>query len=582
MSERGHLGRLLTVAVALVLVWAGLAARLIYLHVGENAHLRDRVDNIHKRTQQILVGRGRILDRKEKILALDREKKHVVADPKLIIESGHSGFIMHQLARLLELNPAIIRSRIIERPERHHEYLAKFIDADFAASIKSMGMRGVFFEDASARSYPGDILAGHVIGFSNLEGVGASGVELRYDRYLRGVPGMRQIEIDGRSKEMYLRRGLDIQPQHGSDVVLTIDQHLQHFVEHALDKAMVEHQAKGAWAIVQHVRTGEILAMASRPALNPNSFRSANDEEKLNRAIGYTYEPGSTFKVAVFAAAFNEGLIDPNEMIDCENGTWMHQGRPLRDFHPYGILTIADALKKSSNIAAAKVALELGDQRLYQYLRDFGIGQSTGIELPGDESGILYAPNRWTKLSISRIAMGHEVASTALHLVNILSAMGNSGFLMKPRIVSRIVNTDGDIVYASKEEVLSRPIRGDTATLMCRLLSRITDDGGTGARARVEGYTVAGKTGTAEKVLPGGGYSKDENIASFMGLIPAEQPELSIIVVVDAPQPEHTGGKVAAPVYREIAEQAVKYLDIAPVSQAQMDEFKNLYVERIL
>jgi cell division protein FtsI (penicillin-binding protein 3) len=579
MTEWRHLSRLLIVAVLLVFVWAGLAARLFYLHVGENQHLRSRVENLRKRTQEILVGRGRILDRNQKIMAIDLEMKHVVADPKVIVESGHSAFIMRQLARMLELEPAFIQSRIIERPERRHEQLKQFVDVDFADRIRSMGMTGVNFEDASARSYPRDALAGHVIGFSNLEGFGGAGIELRFDRYLRGVPGVRQIEIDGKRREVYLRRGVDIKPQAGADVVLTIDQHIQHFVDRALDKAMVEHSALGAWAIVQHVRTGEILAMSSRPLFNPNKYRTATDEEKLNRAIGYVYEPGSTFKVAVIAAALNEGLIDPDDMIDCENGSWFHNGRPLRDFHPYGMLTIADAFKKSSNIAAAKIALQMGDQKLYQYLRDFGVGSKTGLELPGEEAGILYSPKSWSKLSVSRIAMGHEVATTALHLVNMLSAIGNNGFLMKPRIVSRVVNTRGDVILETKEEVLSRPIRGDTAALMCRLLARITEKGGTGVRAAVDGFTVAGKTGTSEKVLPGGGYSKTENISSYMGLIPAEAPELAIIVVVDTPKPERTGGKVAAPVFSEIASQAVKYLDIAPVPPEDMEAFRNLYVE---
>jgi len=577
MTERRHRVRLIFLAAVVALVWTGLGIRLAYLHLGDNEHLRSRVQNMRQVEKEILVGRGRILDRNGNIMALDLALKHVFVDPKVIQEGGHSRFISRQLARLLELDPAVVASKV-NRPDRRFEYVKSFVQEDIALNIRELGMQGVHFEDVSARHYPRGSLSSHVLGFSNLEGVGSMGLEQRYDRYLRGVPGWRVTEVDGRRREVYDRRGVDIQPQEGSDVILTIDQNLQYFVEKALDRAMTEHNAKGAWAIVQHVRSGDILAMASRPTFDPNDFRSSKEDERLNRAIGYVYEPGSTFKVAVYAAALNEGLIHPDEIVDCENGRWIHHGRPLRDYHPYGRLTIADALKKSSNIAAAKVALKLGDDRLFNYLKQFGIGSRTGINLPGEEGGILNPRSRWTSLSISRIAMGHEVGVTGMQMVNILSCMGNNGFLMKPRIVRSVVNTKGETVQEIPEEVLGRPINAETASMMCRLLSRITETGGTGARASVDGYHVAGKTGTAQKPVRGG-YSDEENIASFMGLIPAEAPQLSIIVIVDEPQPEHTGGRVAAPVFKEIADQAIRYLDIPPVTEELATRFKAVYAD---
>jgi len=577
MSERRPFSRFLVVALVLVVVWSCLAARLVNLHLGDHPELREKIANTRKRTQEMLVGRGRILDRNQNIMALDLAMKHVIADPKVVLEGGHSRFVMQQLSRMLELDPAIVSAKI-NRPGRRYEYIKKYVHADLASEIGSIGMKGIFFDDASARNYPRGPLASHVLGFANLQGEGGAGIELRYDRHLRGVKGLRMIEVDRDQNEIFQLRGMEIPPQEGADVYLTIDQHIQHYTERALDRVMTEHNAKGAWAIVQHVRTGDILAMASRPAYDPNHFRHSKEDERLNRPIGYVYEPGSTFKVAVYAAAINEGLIDPDQMVDCENGVWMHNGKPLRDFHPYGRLTYADALKKSSNIAAAKVALMLGQDKLYAYLRDFGVGRQSGIGLPGEEGGILNPRSRWTSLSISRIAMGHEVAVTSLQLVGMLSAMGNEGFIMRPRLVTKVVNTKGVVIHQENEEVLSRPINGDTARLMRRLLARIAEAGGTGAKAQVPGFNVAGKTGTAEK--PGkGGYSADANIASFMGLIPAEDPQLSIIVVVDEPQPEHTGGRVAAPAFREIAEQAVRYLDIPPVAAEKAAEFKAMYAE---
>lgn len=577
MIEGRSFSRLLIAALVLVAVWVCLAARLINLHLGDHPELREKIANTRKRTQEMLVGRGRILDRKENIMALDLTMKHVIADPKVVLEDGHSGFVMHQLSRLLELDPAIVAAKI-NRPDRRFEYIKQYVHVDLASQINSMGMRGIFFNDAPARNYPRNMLASHVLGFSNLEGVGGAGVELRYDKYLKGVKGLRMIEVDGVRNEIYGLRGMEIPAQKGADVYLTIDQHIQFYTERALDRVMTEHHAKGAWAIVQHVRTGDILAMASRPSYDPNHFRHSKEDERLNRAIGYVYEPGSTFKVAVYAAAIQEGLITPDQIVDCENGVWMHNGKPLRDYHPYGRLTYADALKKSSNIAAAKVALALGEEKLFSYLKDFGVGRKTGIGLPGEEGGILNPRSRWTSISMSRIAMGHEVATTSLQLIGMLSAIGNDGFLMRPRLVTKVVNTKGVIVHQENEEVLSRPINGETARIMRRLLARIAEAGGTGAKAQVLGFNVAGKTGTAQKPIRGG-YSDDLNIASFMGLLPAEDPQLSIIVVVDEPQPERTGGRVAAPAFREIAEQAIRYLDIPPVSAEKAAEFKAMYAE---
>ncbi len=555
--------RIALVAAVTLAAWAGLGVRLAYLHLGENTHLRDRVENIRRIEKEILVGRGRIFDRNENLMAMDLSVKHVFVDPVRIQENGYGGFIANQLGRLLNLSPATIASKI-ERTGRRHEYVAKYIPEDKAREIDQLGFNGVHFEDVSARYYPRGSLMSHVLGFSNLEGVGSAGVELRYDRYLRGVPGLRITEVDGHRREVYLRRGVDIRPQEGADVHLTLDQHIQYFTERTLDKTMEEHNALGAWAIVQEIKTGRILAMASRPAFDPNEFRYSQPEERRNRTIAYTYEPGSTFKVAIIAAVLNEHLVNPGDLIDCENGMWLYNRRPLRDYHAYGKLTVADVLKKSSNIGTAKLAMMLGEERVYEYLRNFGFGTAADLELPGEEAGILHPTRNWSAISLSRIAMGHEVAVTALQMVNMLSAIGNNGFLMKPRIIDRIVNAEGEEIYRSEAEALSRPIRGETARLMCKMLTRVTEEGGTGRKAKIDGYTVGGKTGTAQKPKDGS-YSDSANIASFMGLVPAEDPQIAVIVVVDEPQPLHTGGAVAAPAFRDIAEQSLRYLDIPPV-----------------
>ena len=278
-----------------------------------------------------------------------------------------------------------------------------------------------------------------MLGYSNKEGVGSAGIEQRWDPYLKGRPGLRQSERDGNRREIYTRRSLEIDPQEGADIYLTLDQNIQYFTEKALDFAMTNFNPKAAWAIVEDVRTGAILAMASRPAYSPNEYNSTEADVRLNRAVGVNYEPGSVFKVGVVAAALNEGLVATNDLFDCENGMWYYAGRPLRDFHPYGTLDVTGILRKSSNIGAAKIAVMLGEARLHRYLTAFGLGKPTGIEVPGEEIGLLHPLSKWSKLSITRVAMGHEVAVTALQMLNVMCCIGNDGFLMKPHLVQKVV-----------------------------------------------------------------------------------------------------------------------------------------------
>lgn len=569
MTDGGYTGRLHLLTWVLVAALAALGVRLTLLHLGSNENLRSRIEQARKYEGRIPAGRGHILDCHGNILALDLAMKNVCANPRDILASGHLRFIGTQLARVLQVDPAMVFARL-NRPHRRFEYIKKRVPEEIAEQIRRMQMKGVHFEDITVRHYPQGALACHVIGFAVHEGTGGAGIEQQMDAYLRGQPGWRVGEKDGRQREIYSRRILDIAPQPGASLYLTLDQNLQYLVEKALDRAMQENEAKGAWAIVQRVRTGEILAMASRPAYDLNQFNLAEDDVKLNRTIGYVFEPGSTFKVAVIAAALNEGTVTPEDVFDCENGLWIFQGRPLRDYRPHGRLSVADILKKSSNIGAAKVALTLGEKRLEPYLRAFGFGRPTGIELPGEEAGILRDRAQWTPLSISRIAMGHEVCVTALQMLNMMCAIGNRGFLMRPALVRRVVDDQGRTIMQMTPEVLGRPIREETALLMQRLLCRVTEEGGTGTRARVEGYTVAGKTGTAQKAIAGG-YSDTANVASFMGFLPAEQPELGVIVVLDEPKHQRTGGAVAAPVFQKIASQAVRYLDIPPLPTQKIE-----------
>ena len=559
--------RVAVVAVALLAVWGILAARLGVLHLGANESLKDRVRRMRTVKEDILVGRGRILDRNERLLALDLPVQNVCVDPVVVLSNGQAKAVSAQLARVLRLPSDQVFDRV-NRPGRRYEPVARLVREEIAVEVERLRMPGVFFEPLTTRYYPQAQMGCHVLGFSNKEGVGSAGVEQRWDPLLKGRPGFRQSERDGNRREIYTRRSLEVAPQEGADIHLTIDQNIQYFTEKALDAAMTNFHPEAAWAIVEEVRTGAILAMASRPAYDLNDYNNTPADIRLNRAVGVIFEPGSVFKVGVVAAALNEGLISTNDVFDCENGMWFYAGRPLKDFHPYGLLDVTGILRKSSNIGAAKIAVMLGEERLHRYLSAYGLGRPTGLEVPGEEAGILSPWARWAKVDITRIAMGHSVAVTALQMLNILCCIGNDGFLMKSHLVRKVVDKNGVVLQETKPEALARPITERTAGLMRRMLTEVTREGGTGTRAAIPGYNVAGKTGTAEKIVDGH-YVKNANVSSFMGLLPAERPEIGIIVVLDNPQPLRTGGVTAGPVFAQIAAPVARYLDIRPVDAGE-------------
>lgn len=566
--------RFLLVVLVVLAALNGLIARLVYLHfrLGEGVDRNERVIESRRLETDLLVARGKIIDCRGNTLALDIVKKEVCADPTLILSNNCLGAVAGNVARMLNVSPADICERL-NHPGRRFVYLGGYgrtIEEEQAAKLERLKLPGLFMRDMMVRSYPRGSSMCHVLGYVNFdfERAGSAGIEQKWNKYLHGVHGLLISELDGRRHEIYDRRLFELKPRTGADVTLTLDHYVQYVVERALDNAVRENQATAVWAIVERVKTGEILAMASYPGYDPNNFRRVSPEWMRNRCISVVYEPGSTFKIAVVAAALNEKAVTSSQVFDCENGTWFYNKRPLRDFHPYGLLSVADIIKKSSNIGAAKVALQLGEKKIYQYLQAFGIGRQTGIDLPGEEAGLLHPLTAWTSLSVTRIAIGHEVAVTALQMLQVLCAIANDGVLMKPYVVGRVTAPDGQILFEQQPKVLGQPIRTETAKEMKRLLARVTEEGGTGFKARVEGYSVAGKTGTAQKAIPGG-YSDTLNMASFTGFIPVEDPQLAIIVVLDEPKGSvHTGGAVAGPVFREIAEQAVRYLDVIPSTTA--------------
>ncbi|MAW40169.1 MAG: hypothetical protein CMF27_04505 [Kiritimatiellaceae bacterium] len=575
--------------ILIVLLFGGIFFRLTLLHLRPESWITKPIEKSRALEFRPVGSRGKILDRNGEILAADVAAYHVVLDPKYISEHGDAFRVKEVLSSVLKLDRERVSAALVD-PNRRYVRLVKYVPArklEFFDRVfqgvayrpddeTSVVLKGVLLEEAPIRSYPKGSLMAHVLGFSNREGVGSAGIELRYNNYLKGKEGHRSSKKDGRGREVYSARELDIPPENGATVVLTLDQQIQYVTEKAIEKICFEYDAKGAWAIVQDVRTGEILSMASFPKFDPNRYGRAPKEWLRNQAISVNFEPGSTMKAGVVSKAIDKDLVTPKDRFDCENGSWAYGGRRLNDSHAEGILSVEDILKVSSNIGTAKIALMMGDQRLYEGLKEFQFGEQLGVGLPGEEAGIFHSTNYWSKISATRIGMGQGISATALQVLSMMSAIANDGFQMRPYLLKQVVSDRGEVLQESEPELLGQPISRSTALQMQRMLARVvSEEDGTGTKARVEGYSVGGKTGTAQKVKPreeGGGYYDKRFTSSFVGFIPVENPQLAIIVVADDPgvytesgrKISYYGGTVCGPAFRDIAEFSVRYLRISP------------------
>jgi cell division protein FtsI (penicillin-binding protein 3) len=554
---------ILFAAVSIRLGW-----RLAFLHLGPHDGEREQLERRMEVTRTLRAPRGRIMGRggEGAILALDRTVYNVCVDPDLVLTNDHLLVMSDLLAETFDV-PADALAVELNRPGVRYHVVKRRVDPAVVECLRAAAvtnrLRELIFEDQLLRHYPHGTFLAHVVGFSNRDSLGLAGIEQRHDKQLKGHPGEIRTKVDARRREIVTERAYQKAAVAGSDVELTVDFNIQHVVEQALSGVVEKYDALGGAIIVQDVTTGEILGMASRPGYDLNTYWEADTLMIRNRALSAVYEPGSTFKAVVFSAALAEGLVTPDTMFDCEGGAWFYARRILRDAHGYGMLSVADGLKKSSNIMAAKLALMLGDRRFHNYITSFGIGSRSGIDLPGEERGILKPAAKWPKIKATRVAIGQGVAVTPLQIVNLYSAIANGGSLMRPYIVRRVVSPTGELLHEGKPHVVRQVLPASTARLMCGLLQRVTEPGGTGRRARIPGYSVAGKTGTAQKPVRGG-YSETDYIASFVGFVPAQSPRIAVVVMVDRPRPDYYGGVVAGPVFKEVASKVVRYLNVAP------------------
>ena len=440
-------------------------------------------------------------------------------------------------------------------------WLKRRVSPREAARVKALSLSGIDSVETERRIYPQGSLAASLLGFADVDARGLEGVEHTYDQYLHGKAARILGERDGLQRTIFVDGSL--RRPDALQVRLTLDAKLQYLAERELGRAVQTSRARAGTVLILDPRTFAILALAQVPTFDPNTPGDSAPAARRNRAISDCYEPGSTLKALLVAAALDSEQVRLQDRIFCEYGGYRVGRHTIHDVHPYGDLSVSQILIKSSNIGAAKIGQRLGKERYYQYLQGFGFGQLTGIDLPGESAGILPALQNWSPIKLVTASFGQGVAVTPLQLASAYAVLANDGVLMRPYLVSEVLNVKGDVVYANSPTRLRQVIRPETAQQMLALLEHVVEPGGTGWRAQIEGFRVAGKTGTSQKVDPRGGYSAKGRIASFVGIVPADRPQLVVLVVIDEPGTAVYGGTVAAPVFRTIARQALAQLGIA-------------------
>ncbi len=542
-----------------------LVAQAVNLQILRHRELAAKAQRQFLRQVEIAPRRGVIYDRNQEELALSLEVPSVFASPLKITNPRRVG---RQLARVLGLDPRRVIARL--RSEKGFVWVARRVNPDKAAALRRLQLPGVGLIKETRRYYPNLTLASHLLGFAGLDARGLEGLERRYDRILRGQPHRVTLARDALGRKIHLSPvGFEGQLQ-GRNLILTIDKGLQYQVEKILAQTVSRYRAKGGQVVVMVPRTGEILALASLPNFNPNVFFRYPRQNYRNRAITDTFEPGSTFKMFVAAAALRSRRVSLETRFDCEKGQWKLGDRVIHDAHHFDRLNLADIIKFSSNIGAAKVGQVVGAEELYRTFRDFGFGSPTGVDLPGESRGILRPPRRWRPVDLANICFGQGVAVTPLQLTAAVAAIANGGLLMRPYVVLAEMDGRAHLVRETQPRVLRRVLGVREARILGRMLERVTEPGGTGTRARVEGIAVAGKTGTAQKVKPGGGYSQRDFIASFVGFAPADDPQVAVLVVIDTPRGGHYGGQVAAPAFARIVRAALDSLGYSPPNRPDL------------
>ncbi len=530
----------------------GVCFRLVQMQVLQYGEWEQRALRQQSRTITVEPRRGIIYDRNGAELAMSIDVDSIFAVPSEIPEPETTASI---LGNVLHLDPEEIVARM--KASRNFAWVLRRVDAETSERVRNLNLKGIYFRKEPKRFYPKRELASQVLGYVGMDDDGLGGIEQEFNDDLIGIPGRELISVDARRK-WYGRT--ERQPEPGQNVVLTIDSTIQYIAEKELAQGIADTKAIAGTVVVQDPRTGEILALANFPTFNPNVFNQVPKEALKDRAVSDVYEPGSVFKTVTYSSAIEEHLIKPEDRIDCQNGSINVFGMQIHDHERLGVITAAEAYAHSSDVAAIKVGMKLGDERFYHYIKDYGFGATTGIELPGETRGLSKPVNRWSKVSIGAISMGQEIGVTPLQIISMVSTIANDGMYTPPRIVAgEMPPNEGpkQVVFHPAQQ--HRVISAETAVTMKKMMEGVVEFG-TARRAALDGYSVAGKTGTAQKVDPKTGtYSKTKYIASFVGFSPVNEPALTVAVILDSAEGLHQGGQVCAPVWRRIMQQVLEY-----------------------
>ena len=508
--------------------------------------------------------RGIIYDRAMREIAVNLEMPSVYGIPDSIEDPLN---VAKKISADLDINSKTLTTKLDN--DRHFVWLRRRMPPEVVKRIEAMNIKGIGFVPETKRFYPKKELIGHILGFTDIDNHGLEGVEKYYENFLHGKKGSILMERDARRRPVLSNTLLD--PLKGNNLRLTIDEVIQYLMEKELASAVDEHHAADGVGIVMNPYSGEILAMAVYPRFNPNAPGDFSSEQWRNRAITDMYEPGSTFKIVVASGILEEGLISPNEIVHDGSGSMVYGGSIIHDPHPIGHpMTFKEVIAHSSNVGTAKIGVRLGKERLYKYAKAFGFGEKTGIDLPGEVSGLIRPPSTWSGRSLVTISIGQEIGLTPIQLTTAMSAIANGGWIVKPHIVSEITDSSGN-VKSIKPELVRRVLSNSTCKKMADILKEVVSQRGTGKLASVNGFSTAGKTGTAQKIDPATGqYSKSRFISSFVGFVPADSPEIAILVIIDEPKGVAWGGSVAAPVFKRVAEQTLQYLHVEPDGNEQI------------
>ena len=550
--------RILIVGLTFAAGFAVIGGKALLLQLTQGSWLSKKASGQVEESLRSVGKRGTIFDRRGREMAVSVDVTSIAVRPARVKDVDATA---RDLAKVFKKPAAELKAKLASG--KPFVWVKRQATPKEVEAVRSLRAAGIEFISETSRFYPNRTLAAHVVGFTGMDGKGLEGVEFYYDGLLRGTDTSSWGRRDALGNRFQSEPPAD-EAASGKNLVLTLDQGVQFAAETALNEAVAATRARSGMAVVMEPRTGAILALALAPTFNPNAYDEVKKPLWRNRAVTDPFEPGSTLKIFVAAAALEHTSLSPKTTFDCENGTYRIGRHTVHDVHRYGVLSLQDIIKFSSNIGAAKIGEKVGPEKLHQTLRMFGFGERTGIDSPAETAGVLMAARKWKEIDIAAISFGHGVSVSAVQLISAVAAIANNGLLMRPRIVQAITDRQGQVLQQFDPEPVRRAVSPATARTLKGILQAVMLPGGTGAQAALDGYTACGKTGTARKVDENGEYASDRHVASFVGFAPADEPRVAVLVVIDEPKGQIYGGAVAAPVFKKIAQSTLNYLNVPP------------------